>query len=446
MANTITIQQNGVSFIVDNRINQYTGWSKKYSNGQNLSGSVYPNPDVADETTGVAALGLNAIEIDWNKATPGLGETPDGITTTGQLLKLIKSYADKKLDSVPVATSSVYGGFKLGFPQSDNNHPVQLDRNDRAYVNVPQTTYKAGTNIGIGTFEPTINPTEQSINTINSDISTVDVGTNNIGSSYIIGNPSALTIYHATPENATEGQKGDTSEHLLAYIKTDKQGHVTGYDTITPEELWSLLRPYADALYLPKPKPIIGVTDILLNKDTLPIGVNGTGEVIATISPDNATNKNITWTSSDETIATVTSYTTSGSPATVTWKSGGNTTITATAEGDESKQKTCIILCQSLQPTTTYYYSVGTEEVTDLNYTSVNKAQSVTNVNDIPDSLDISTLVGPVYILLPSGKTPTIVPNSGAGRVALTSLTSPVSGYSYWKSARFAAGATMTIS
>ena len=80
------------------------------------------------------------------------------------------------------------------------------------------------------------------------------------------------------------------------------------------------------------------------------------------------------------------------------------------------------------------------------NYTSVNKAQSVTNVNDIPDSLDISTLVGPVYILLPSSKTPTIVPNSGAGRVALTSLTSPVSGYSYWKSARFAAGATMTIS
>ena len=60
--------------------------------------------------------------------------------------------------------------------------------------------------------------------------------------------------------------------------------------------------------------------------------------------------------------------------------------------------------------------------------------------------LDISTLVGPVYILLPSSKTPTIVPNSGAGRVALNSLTSPVNGHSYWKSARFAAGATMTIS
>lgn len=422
MANTVTIQQNGVSFIVDNRINQYTGWSKKYSNGQNLSGSVYPNPDVADETTGVAALGFNAIEIDWNKATPGLGETSDGITTTGQLLKLIKSYADKKLDSVPVATSSVYGGFKLGFPQSDNNYPVQLDRNDRAYVNVPQTTYKAGTNIGIGT---------------------VDAGTSNIGSGYIIGSPSTLTIYHKTPENASEGQKGNKSDALLATITTDSQGHVTGYEVISPAELWNLLQPYADNLYQPKP---VEVTDIFLDHMSLSVPMGRDVMITATISPSNATNKKITWASSDTSIATVTSPTTSGNAAIVTWQGAGKATITATAEGDTSKTAQCEVTCESLQPTTTYYYSVGTEEVTVLNYTSANNAQSVTNVNNIPNSLDISTLVGPVYILLPSGKTPTIVPNSGAGRVALTSLTSPVSGYSYWKSARFAAGATMTIS
>lgn len=386
---------------------------------------------------------VNAVDINWNGAQPGLGESSTGITTTGELLKLIKDYADKKLDSVPVATSSVYGGFKLGFPQSDNNYPVQLDRNDRAYVNVPQTTYKAGTNIGIGTFEPTINPTEQSINTINSDISTVDVGTNNIGSSYIIGNPSALTIYHATPENATEGQKGNKSDALLAAITTDAQGHVTGYATITPEELWRLLQPYADALYQPKP---VEVTHISLDKSNVTVPIGRDVMITATIYPSNAANKNITWTSSNTSIATVTSPTTSGNAAIVTWQGGGEVTITATAEGDTSKTATCRVTCESLQPSTTYYYSVGTEEVTDLNYTSANNAQSVTNVNDIPNSLDISTLVGPVYILLPSGKTPTIVPNSGAGRVALTSLTSPVSGYSYWKSARFAAGATMTIS
>lgn len=360
------------------------------------------------------ALIINAVDIDWNGAKPDIGETSDGITTTGELLKLIKNYADKKLDSVPVATSSVYGGFKLGFPQLDNNYPVQLDSNGKAYVNVPwtdtNTTYKAGTNIGIDPFEP-INPIAQSINTSNSDISTVDAGTSHIDSSSIIGNPSVLTIYHATPENATEGQKGDTSENLLAYIKTDKQGHVTGYATITPAELWSLLRPYADALYLPKPKPIIGVTDILLNKDTLPISVNGTGEVIATISPDNATNKNITWTSSNETIATVTSHTTSGSPAIVTWKSGGNTTITATAEGDESKQKTCIILCQSPQPATTYYYAgqnAGDTYITSNNYTTIATQSEFT-------TKDVDMTVGNyLYVVVPSTKTVEITDPAGS--------------------------------
>lgn len=360
--------------------------------------------------------GIDAIFIDWNGAT--LDNTV--INTTGDLLKFIKDYADKKLDSVPVATSSVYGGFKLGFPQLDNNYPVQLDSNGKAYVNVPwtdtNTTYKAGTNIGIDPFEP-INPIAQSINTSNSDISTVDAGTSHIDSSSIIGNPSVLTIYHATPENASEGQKGNKSDALLATITTDAQGHVTGYETITPEELWRLLQQYADALYQPKPKPIIGVTGISLNKDTLPVRVNGIGEVIATISPSNATNQNITWTSSDDAIATVTSHTTSGSPATVTWKSRGNTTITATAEGDESKQATCIILCQAPQPATTYYSYVGTDLSGKLVdppsgnlksdiATQITTMEGVKTYDSVPSSLTAGTTINAnqnyVYVIAPT--------------------------------------------
>lgn len=30
---------------------------------------------------------INAIDIDWNGAKPGIGEGEDGITTTGELLK-----------------------------------------------------------------------------------------------------------------------------------------------------------------------------------------------------------------------------------------------------------------------------------------------------------------------------------------------------------------------
>ena len=43
------------------------------------------------------ALIINAVDIDWNGAKPGIGEdNSTGITTTGELLKLIKKYADTK--------------------------------------------------------------------------------------------------------------------------------------------------------------------------------------------------------------------------------------------------------------------------------------------------------------------------------------------------------------
>lgn len=62
------------------------------------------------------------------------------------------------LTSVPVATSSAYGGIQIGYTTSDKNYAVQLS-NGKAYVNVPwtDTKYTAGTNISIS--ETTINCT-----------------------------------------------------------------------------------------------------------------------------------------------------------------------------------------------------------------------------------------------------------------------------------------------
>ena len=56
------------------------------------------------------------------------------------------------LTSIPVATSSAYGGIQIGYTTSGKNYAVQLS-NGKAYVNVPwtdtNTTYSAGTNISI---------------------------------------------------------------------------------------------------------------------------------------------------------------------------------------------------------------------------------------------------------------------------------------------------------
>lgn len=56
------------------------------------------------------------------------------------------------LTSVPVATSSTYGGIQIGYTTSGKNYAVQLN-NGKAYVYVPwtdtNTTYTSGTNISI---------------------------------------------------------------------------------------------------------------------------------------------------------------------------------------------------------------------------------------------------------------------------------------------------------
>ena len=52
------------------------------------------------------ALIINAVDIDWNGAKPDIGETSDGITTTGELLTLIKNYADTTVKNSLIGSST----------------------------------------------------------------------------------------------------------------------------------------------------------------------------------------------------------------------------------------------------------------------------------------------------------------------------------------------------
>ena len=76
----------------------------------------------------------------------------------------------------------------------------------------------------------------------------------------------------------------------------------------------------------------IAVSKITVKPSTLKLEVDQTGTLEATVTPDNATNKTVTWTSDKESVATV------ANDGTVTAVGAGTATITATAGG---KTATC---------------------------------------------------------------------------------------------------------
>ena len=77
----------------------------------------------------------------------------------------------------------------------------------------------------------------------------------------------------------------------------------------------------------------VGVEKVTLNKTSLTLNVNSSETLNATISPSTATNRNLTWTSSDSTIATV------DANGKVTGKKAGTATITV--KTNNNKTATC---------------------------------------------------------------------------------------------------------
>ena len=83
------------------------------------------------------------------------------------------------------------------------------------------------------------------------------------------------------------------------------------------------------------------VTGVSLNKNTLSLFVGGTEQLTATIEPDNATNKSVTWSSSNADVATVSNQ------GLVTAKTAGTATITVTTN-DGTKTANCTVTVNTL--------------------------------------------------------------------------------------------------
>ncbi len=110
------------------------------------------------------------------------------------------------------------------------------------------------------------------------------------------------------------------------------QGRESDYKNITIDKVNKVLS-YATIHYLGEQEQQGKVTGIKLDESSISMNEGDTKKLTATIIPDNATNKNVTWASSDEKVATV-------SNGLITALSVGTTTITATTE-DGGKTASC---------------------------------------------------------------------------------------------------------
>ena len=80
----------------------------------------------------------------------------------------------------------------------------------------------------------------------------------------------------------------------------------------------------------------VPVTSVTLNRSSLSIEKGSVVSLSATVCPDNATNKNLNWTSSNNNVATVTN-------GVVTAVANGSATITATAKDGSGKSASCTV-------------------------------------------------------------------------------------------------------
>lgn len=129
-------------------------------------------------------------------------------------------------------------------------------------------------------------------------------------------------------------------------------------------------------------------TGVTLNKTSTTLSIGGTEQLTATITPSNATNKTVTWSSNNTNIATV------SSTGLITAKAAGNATITVTTQ-DGNKTATCTVtvtpalandLCANATPlscgTLVSGTTTGATPTTSITYGSVAGAYTA-DKNDV---------------------------------------------------------------
>ncbi len=141
-----------------------------------------------------------------------------------------------------------------------------------------------------------------------------------------------------TTKDVTGTASFGSNNSNIAYVKEGSifSGSITGTATITA--LYDAKVASCTVTVKQATTPVTGVT---LNKTSATLNGGSSETLVAAVQPDNAANKNVTWSSSSPSVATVSS---SGA---VTAVAAGTATITATTQ-DGNKTATCLVTVSNI--------------------------------------------------------------------------------------------------
>ena len=163
----------------------------------------------------------------------------------------------------------------------------------------------------------------------------------------------------------------------------------------------------------------VAVTGVTLNKDSTELFVNATETLTATVAPVEATNKTVTWSSSNDAVATV-------ADGVVTAVAAGTATITVTT-ADQSMTATCTVTVAdkyelTVTPTTKTIYFNDADENRTFTITPTlkknNQLDETTNVTYTPSNETVTVSAAGVVTI------PTTVTTDFTVSVAATNYTS----------------------
>lgn len=278
-----------------------------------------------------------------------------GACQSGKDFRLAQSFINRGAKAVIANSETIYRGYNCNMMEDVANGLIQKSPLTQKYNTLQEALSYAKNKNGNNDYEwypnndhapstPIIYGNKNYRLSESIEVNSIELNYTNL--SINIGNSVSLNAT-ILPDNATEKSVAWSSGNTS--VATVSGGIVTGKSVGNTTITAKTSNGKTATCIVTVKNSVVEVTEISLNSTSISLEAGKTTTLIATITPSNATNKTITWSSSNTSVATV-------SNGVVTGKSAGTATVMATTVN--GKSATCQI-------------EVFGDEILSLNYSDV---------------------------------------------------------------------------